>query len=146
MQVRVPRLLKSVPVRCALWVALCFFLTSAIYLSWFYHLLELTNGVAADLISMGAGYLCQAAGLGLFIWQRDRISFTGAALLLAVAAVPALVSGSLAGAVIFGLIVNLLCGAVAGHYLYVLAAGPADALPAPGGGRGCHRQAPAAFR
>ena len=121
MQVRVPRLLKSVPVRCALWVALCFFLTSAIYLSWFYHLLELTNGVAADLISMGAGYLCQAAGLGLFIWQRDRISFTGAALLLAVATVPALVSGSLAGAVIFGLILNLLCGAVAGHYLYVLA-------------------------
>lgn len=122
MKVRVPRLFKSVPVRCALWVALCFFLTSAVYLSWFYHLLELTDGFAADLISMGAGYLCQAVGLGLVVWRRDRVPFTGASVLLAVAAVPALVSGSLAGTVIFGLLVNILCGVIAGHYLHALAA------------------------
>jgi len=45
-----------------LWVALCFGLTSAVYLSWLDRLVALTGG-AADWLSMVAGYLCQALGL-----------------------------------------------------------------------------------
>ena len=57
--------LKDPACACALWVALCFALTSAVYLSWLDRLVALTDGAAADWISMAAGYLLQAAGLGV---------------------------------------------------------------------------------
>ena len=57
--------LKSRAALCALWVALCFGLTSAAYLSWLHRLMALAHGTAADWLSMGAGYLLQAAGMGI---------------------------------------------------------------------------------
>lgn len=118
---------------CGLWVALCFGLTSAVYLSWLHRLLALTGGAAADWLSMIAGYLCQAAGLGaaaLLIHKRPdgghTRAFAACAALYGAVSVPALLSESAAGAIAFGLLMNLFCGGIAGYYLYAigLKAGP----------------------
>lgn len=114
---------------CLLWVALCFALTSAVYLSWLDRLVDLTDGATADWISMGAGYLCQAVGMGVvaYMLRRDpeadfKGRFRTAALLFAVACVPTLLTDTALGATLFGLVMNLLCGIVAGFYLYAVAA------------------------
>ena len=55
-------------VRSAVWILLCFSLTSGVYLTWLYHLVDLVGGTWADRISMIAGYLLQAAGTGLVMY------------------------------------------------------------------------------
>lgn len=119
--------LKRPAVGAALWVALCFGLTSAMWLAWLDRL-TLLAGDAADWISVVAGYLAQAVGLGLALpWLRGapepsvRRPFAVSALLFMAVSVPAALAHTLAGAVVFGLAMNLLCGAVAGFYLYGVA-------------------------
>ena len=116
--------LKSRNIIYLLWITMCFGLTSAVYLSWLDRLLVLGFGPAADWITMVAGYLLQAAGTGIlfFLQRRNRPgrylrSFFVSVILFAVVMVPALISESPAGAVCFGLVMNLLCGTVAGFYL-----------------------------
>ena len=123
--------LGSRAVRCALWVGLCFGLTSAAYLAWLYRLVELSDGTAADWLSMVAGYLLQAAGMGLAAWklrgeaaaERSAGLFAPAALAFAAATVPAMLSSSLPVSVASGLAMNLICGVVAGLYLFAVARG-----------------------
>lgn len=104
-----------------LWVALCFTLTSAVYLSWLDRLVALTGGSAADWLSMVAGYLFQAAGIGAAIpllrKAGQQRSFLIVLTLLAVVTVPTLLTDSAAGVVAFGWVLNLLCGMIAGFYL-----------------------------
>lgn len=114
---------------CTLWIALCFFLTSAAYMSWVYRLMALLGGEATDWLSMGAGYLAQAAGLGLTTLALNkrpeadhRRWFTLALPAFALCAIPALLGGTAPGVVVFGLLMNLLCGVIAGYYLFALAA------------------------
>ena len=117
--------LRSRDFACTVWVALCFALTSAVYLSWLDRLVSLSGGTAsADWLSLVAGYLFQAAGMGLVtLWLRRRPdaslrrAFTGATALFAAICAPALLADSLAGATCFGLLMNLLCGVIAGLYL-----------------------------
>ena len=59
--------LKSPDTTVLLWVALCFGLTSAVYLSWLDRLVAMVGAAAADWVSMVAGYLFQAAGMGLLL-------------------------------------------------------------------------------
>ena len=126
---RVVRLLKSRPaLSCMLWVALCFFLTSTVYMSWVRHLIAQQGGGAADMLSMVAGYTLQAAGLALAALRLKRRPdadhrqpFILVLLLFTACAAPALISRTAAGAIAFGLLMNLFCGAIAGYYLYTLA-------------------------
>jgi DNA-binding CsgD family transcriptional regulator len=104
-----------------------FLLTSAAYLSWLYHLLALVGSGAADLLTMVVGYVCQAAGIGataLCCYRRKasitRPVFAAVLLLHAVCLVPALLSHHPAGAISFGLLMNLLCGMIATFYLQEL--------------------------
>lgn len=113
---------------CMLWVALCFGMTSAAYLSWLHRLVQLRDSAAADWWSMGAGYLMQAAGLGGAAWLlRKRPgedlsrAFTVAALLFGAVSAPAMLAASPAAVVCFGLVANLLCGVIAGLYLSAIA-------------------------
>ena len=115
------RKLRSESVKYLVWVGLCFALTSAIYLSWLDRLVQLAGSPAADWYSMVAGYFCQAAGLGVaqYLIRRDPSdgaarAFSPAALLLAAVSVPALLAHAIPGAVCFGLLMNLLCGVIAG--------------------------------
>ena len=112
---------------CMLWVSLCFALTSAIYLSWLDRLVRMGSSPAADWISMVAGYLMQAAGTGIvmFLLKRGRTdvlqtAFLSSVLLLSAVMIPALITDSLLFVICSGLLINCLCGIIAGFYLYVI--------------------------
>ena len=114
--------------QCMLFVALCFGLTSAVYLTWLDRAVTLAGARTADWGSMVAGYLLQAAGMGaVFLWLRKRTAadhtraFLAAVVLFTAVSVPALSTGSAAGVLIFGGIMNVLCGVIAGFYLYAVA-------------------------
>ena len=108
-------------------IFLCFLLTSTAWLSWEYHLLEQTLPISSELLTMGISYLLQAAGIGVFallIRYRqplaDRIfPVSLAAHLLCL--IPAAMSPYPAGSLAFGFMMNLVCGVIAGYYLYGLA-------------------------
>ena len=124
--------LKGRSARYMIWVALCFMMTSAAYLSWVDRLVALAGAPATDWLSMVAGYVCQAAGVGLTawaVWRRPapdhRRAFSGAVILFAAAAVPALVADRLVPAAVFGLVMNALCGVIAGYYLHGVGQGAA---------------------
>lgn len=127
------RQLKSGTFICALWVGLCFTLTSAIYLAWVYRLVAVTGNRMTDWISMVAGYLCQALGIGLTMFQlrgseqhfgRENSLFPRRFLLAIAAlilfAVPSLFEVTRAGVICFGMIMNLVCGIISGFYLFVI--------------------------
>lgn len=116
------------------WVALAFGLTSAVYLVWLDRLILLVGPPAADGLSLTAGYLLQAVGLCLACLYLKRVSptpddppdavpelrrsFILAVLLFAVVAVPAMMTDSVPAVIAFGLLMNLLCGVIAGFYLW----------------------------
>ena len=113
--------------RCFLLIFLCFFLTSAGYLSWLYHLMEFVSPKAADTLTMGGGYTLQAAGIGLFallIHRHPRSvthgTFFLSLLLYLVCTIPALLSHSQTAVICFGLLGNVFCGLIAAFYLYIL--------------------------
>ena len=117
---------------CALWIAVCFTLTSSVYLSWNYRLIDLTEGRASEWLSMVAGYLFQAAGMALtaLYLRREpagnhRRVFTLTTAAFVMVSLPALVSDYMLAAVIFGSLMNLLCGVMAGYYLFSLSASSA---------------------
>ena len=114
-------------VLCAVWIAICFAMTSAVYLSWVYHLMAWTGDGATEWLTMVAGYYFQAAGLGLFIRMRRRargnmlLAFRAAVVIFLAVSLPAISGTSLAGTLIFGFLMNTLCGVIAGFYLNALA-------------------------
>ena len=117
-------LLRSHSAVCLLRVGLCFGLTSAVYLSWLDRLIRFAGGPVADWVSMNAGYLLQAAGIGLVCFllrsQQDPSPhrlFSLSLLAFAAVSVPALLADSAAGVIGFGLAINLFCGIIAGFYL-----------------------------
>ena len=123
------RLSFSRQTRCLLLIFLCFLWTSAGYLSWLYRLLDALDGVQVELAAEVGGYLLQALGLLVFaLLIRRRPAFSGRtpfALLtladLACVALAVLLSGA-APLLIFGGVMNLLHGLLAGFYLHRLSA------------------------
>ena len=122
------RRLKGGGAVVALWIALCFGWTSAVYLSWLHRLIAIAGSAAADWLSMVAGYLAQALGLALTarFMRRGRPfrageCFTAVTALLAAVSVPALLTDMAAGVIGFGFLMNLLCGMLSALYLYAAA-------------------------
>ena len=108
-----------------LWIFLCFALTSAVYLSWLDRLVLFSGSPATDWISMVAGYLFQAAGMGtvIFLLHRKQLreplrSFTSTVLLFTVIMIPLLITDSIPLIICFGSLMNYFCGIIAGFYLY----------------------------
>lgn len=107
-------------------IFLCFLLTSTAWLSWEYHLLEQTLPVPSELLTMGIGYLLQAAGIGVFaLLVRHRQPLADRIFPVSLAAhllclIPAVMSPYPAGSLAFGFLMNLVCGVIAGYYLYGL--------------------------
>ncbi len=114
--------------RCFLLIFLCFFLTSAGYLSWLYHLMDFVSHRAADLLTMGGGYVLQAAGIAIAVWFQARRGSSSVSrqlfglfvVIYIVCTIPALLSRSAAGTIVFGLLMNLFCGLIAVFYLHIL--------------------------
>ena len=107
-------------------IFLCFLLTSTAWLSWEYHILEQALPVPSELLTMGIGYLLQAAGIGVFaLLARYRKPLADRIFPVALAAhllclIPAALSPYPAGSLAFGFLMNLVCGVIAGYYLYDL--------------------------
>ena len=118
---------KKRALRCFALISFSFFLTSSGYLSWLYHLMPLVSGRQTDLLSMSAGYAAQAAGILLFsILIRRKANLIGRSLyalviiLFFICLIPSVLSAGAAGTIVFGLLLNLCCGLIAGYYLYAL--------------------------
>ena len=109
---------------------ICFLLTSTAYLAWTYRVVELAEAPIADAVTLIAAYLMQAAGIGLFALLLRRrpdlvqISVYAALGLHMIMLVPSVLCESFALVLVFGCILNLLCGWIAGYYLYRLASAP----------------------
>ena len=109
-------------------IAICFLLTSTGWLSWEYHLLEQIPAVLSDVCTMVIGYLLQAAGIGiyaLFIYRRPgtvKWAALSALILHTIFMVPAVLSHFPVGTIVFGFLMNLMCGVIAGYYLHDLTA------------------------
>ena len=107
-------------------IFVCFLLTSTAWLSWEYHILEQELPVPSELLTMGIGYLLQAAGIGVFaLLARYREPLADRIFPVALAAhllclIPAALSPYPAGSLAFGFLMNLACGVIAGYYLYDL--------------------------
>ena len=114
-------------VHCAVLICLCFLLGSTGWLSWEYHLMTQVSTETSDACTMVVGYLLQAAGIGLFalitrarpLWAKRL--FPAAVLLHLLFMVPAVISPYTAGTLIFGFLMNLCFGLIAGDYLFRLA-------------------------
>ena len=109
------------------WIALCFSLTSSVYMAWLYHLIPIAGNAGADRISMVGGYLFQAAGivLGYKLFEKKKTAgsfgcFALFVLLLDAVSIPALYTHSLPGVIIYGMLMNALCGVIAFYYQYPL--------------------------
>ena len=110
-------------------IALCFLLTSTGYLAWVYNLAKMVSPQTADALTMVAGYLFQAAGIGLFAFfvqrgsfQAERYMYT-ALILYILFLFPSILAHSLTLAAVSGMFMNLLCGFIAGYYLMKLMTG-----------------------
>lgn len=107
-------------------IGLCFLLTASGWLSWEYHLMNQIPAPATDLWTMAAGYFLQAAGIGLFsVLLRTREKAADHVLYAAlglhmICMIPAVISPHAAGTLVFGCLMNLFCGVIAGFYLYDL--------------------------
>lgn len=120
---------RKVQVGICLLIFLCFLYTGSAYISWFYLLGSLFDSSSADWFSEGIGYLCQAAGILVFalIARRAPKLAESSSLMLCVmvadglATTCALLFHTQAGVLGFGLLMNLLHGAIAGIYLSKLA-------------------------
>ena len=113
--------------RVALVVCLCFLLTSTGWLAWLYHLMELDTSLPSDAITLVAGYALQALGTGGYVfalrrWPNTRQAPLLPSLLFSYVAllVPATLGG-VAASLAWGLLSNVICGAIQGHYLCLIA-------------------------
>lgn len=116
--------------QCSLLIALCFLWTSTGYLSWMYHLLEFADLSSVDWLTEVIGYLFQAAGLllfGLAAKRRRTVCLKKSAFIACITAdfacmIPAALGGRFSCVLLFGYLMNLFHGIVAGFYLTLLAA------------------------
>ena len=115
--------------RYSLIIALCFLWTSAGYLTWMYHLLDFTGSSTVDWLTEVIGYFLQATGLFLFsIIQKHNRSFFSkkSAFTFCIGAdfvfmIFSVLANRLLPVLLFGYLMNLLHGIIAGFYLTLLA-------------------------
>ncbi len=111
-------------------IAVCFLYTGSAYMSQFYRLMELYDGVRVDRITSGWNYILQAVGIAAFalgLWRKP--SFFGRkrlfVSLLLIGGIFMTLSQLCANGVLivlFGFVFNLLIGVYFGFYLTMLAA------------------------
>ena len=131
---------KTTPIIVCVLIALCFLYTSAGYLSWMYHLIDFYPATNVDVLTEVIGYLFQALGIFIFsftiknanrLTNRNTLYTTAsltttpigniAILLIDLALIiAACLSPNAALTLIFGYLMNITHGLVAGVYLTLL--------------------------
>ena len=121
------QLMQNPLVRVALLTFFCFLLGSTGWLSWLYHLTGLTTPASVDVLTMGVGYLMQAAGIGVYIFVVPRLTPALVRRSVAVSLatytlclLPATLVQDLTSTLSFGYLANIMCGYAQGHYLFCL--------------------------
>lgn len=121
-------LLADVRVRVGLLVCTCFLLTSTGWLSWLYRIMAIDAALPADAITMVAGYLLQAVGVGAYMLVTRRAATPCDQRLLAgllacyiALLFPSTMLDGLAVTLAAGLLSNVVCGAIQGYYLCMIA-------------------------
>ena len=115
--------LDTSDINCTVMIALCFLVTSTGWLSWEYHLLDQITAGATDVCTMVIGYLLQAAGIAVYEMILHRKPALSGILLPAsliihmILMVPAVLSPVAGLTILSGLMMNLVCGMIAGCYL-----------------------------
>ena len=115
--------------QCSMIIALCFLWTSTGYLSWMYHLLNYAEAASVDWLTEVIGYLFQAVGIFLFgviakgkkdafIRKSAFITCIGADFVFIILST---LTSHLVSILIFGYLMNLFHGIIAGFYLTLLA-------------------------
>ena len=115
--------------QCSMIIALCFLWTSTGYLSWMYHLLNYAEAASVDWLTEVIGYLFQAVGIFLFgviakgkkdafIRKSAFITCIGADFVFIILSN---LTSHLVSILIFGYLMNLFHGIIAGFYLTLLA-------------------------
>ena len=115
--------------KCSLIIALCFLWTSTGYLSWMYHLLDFAESYSVDCLTEVIGYLFQTIGLFIFsiVIKRYRNLFLKKSSFIAciVADFAFIILSALTNRLlyilVFGYLMNLFHGIIAGFYLTLLA-------------------------
>ena len=110
-------------VRVSLWITLCFSVVSSLYLAWVFRLSGLMRPGAVDALSMVAGYSLQAVGTGIVClalrrgtgWTASLFRWTLGCFLLTASV--AAFSDETVLCLVAGMMMNLLCGVIAGFYL-----------------------------
>ena len=114
--------------QCSVIIALCFLWTSTGYLSWMYHLLDFTEASAVDWLTEVIGYLFQAIGILIFslFLKRKMNFFSKKSVFIAcigadfVFMILSVLLNNLPSILIFGYLMNLFHGIIAGFYLSLL--------------------------
>ena len=114
--------------QCSVIIALCFLWTSTGYLSWMYHLLDFTEASAVDWLTEVIGYLFQAIGILIFslFLKRKTNFFSKKSVFIAcigadfVFMILSVLLNNLPSILIFGYLMNLFHGIIAGFYLSLL--------------------------
>lgn len=115
--------------RCSLIIALCFLWTATGYLTWMYHLLDFAESSSVDWLTEVIGYLFQALGIFIFsiIMKHNRaLLLKKSAFITCIAAdfgfiILSALTNRLMYILIFGYLMNLFHGIIAGFYLTLLA-------------------------
>lgn len=116
--------------RCSLIIALCFLWASAGYLTWLYNLMNFAESSAVDWLTEVIGYVFQAIGLFVFsiLIKRKKDFFSRKSFFIAcigtdfVLIILSALSKNFLFILIWGYLMNLFHGIIAGFYLALLAA------------------------
>ena len=116
--------------RCSLIIALCFLWTSAGYLTWLYNIMNFAETSAVDWLTEVIGYVFQAIGLFAFsiLTKRKKDFFSRKSVFIAcigadfVFIILSALSKNFLLILIWGYLMNLFHGIIAGFYLALLAA------------------------
>lgn len=114
--------------QCSLIIALCFLWTATGYLSWIYHLLDFAEASSVDWLTEVIGYLFQAFGIFIFsiVMKHNRaLLLKKSAFITCIAAdfgfiILSALTNRLLYILIFGYLMNLFHGIIAGFYLTLL--------------------------
>ena len=115
--------------QCSLIIALCFLWTATGYLSWMYHLLDFAESSSVDWLTEVIGYLFQAFGIFIFsivIKHNSHLLLKKSSFIACIVAdfafiILSALTNRLLYILIFGYLMNLFHGIIAGFYLTLLA-------------------------
>ena len=115
--------------QCSMIIALCFLWTATGYLSWMYRLLNYAEAASVDWLTEVIGYLFQAVGIFLFgvtAKRKKDVIIRKSAFITCIGAdfvfiILSALTNHLLSILIFGYLMNLFHGIIAGFYITLLA-------------------------